>query len=162
MAHKEIPEIPAADTLDGTEQFHIVQDGNSRRMTLAELRTYALEDYTLSMGWALPPTNPEVDDGEAMFLHVFTETVNFADDFAGSQGYAGTPPDAQVDFAVLRDQGAGAVQVGTITIADDGSVTFATTGDDVTFVPGDALLIVALATDESLLNYGFSFKGTRA
>lgn len=37
MANKEIPSIPAADTLTGDEQIHIVQGGNSRRVTLSDL-----------------------------------------------------------------------------------------------------------------------------
>lgn len=34
MANKEIPELTAATTLDGTELVHVVQGGNSRRTTV--------------------------------------------------------------------------------------------------------------------------------
>lgn len=161
MAHKQITEIPAADALNGTEQLHIVQGGNSRRMTTADLRRFALEDYVLTMAWAAPPTAEE-EAGAAMFLHVFTESVTFADEFAGSQGYAQTPGAGQVDFSILRDQGAGAVAVGGVAIAADGTVTFTTTGATLDFVPGDALIVVALSSDAALQNYGFSLKGVRA
>lgn len=36
----QIPNLPAATSLDGTEQFEIVQGGVSRRATIAEIATY--------------------------------------------------------------------------------------------------------------------------
>ena len=33
---KEIPALTEADALTGSEQFHVVQGGNSRRVTLGE------------------------------------------------------------------------------------------------------------------------------
>lgn len=41
MADKQIGALPVADTLDGFETMHVVQGGNSRKVTTAELATLA-------------------------------------------------------------------------------------------------------------------------
>lgn len=40
MADKEIPDLTAASVLDGTEQLHVVQGGNSRKTSVDEISTY--------------------------------------------------------------------------------------------------------------------------
>lgn len=48
MADQELGELPAAGALDGTVLLYIVdQDGNSRRVTLAELKTFVNTDPTI-------------------------------------------------------------------------------------------------------------------
>lgn len=44
MANKEIPELDAADTLDGSEVVHVVQGGNSRKTTTGGVATVVLID----------------------------------------------------------------------------------------------------------------------
>lgn len=40
MADKQVTSLPAASAASGTDIFHVVQGGNSRQMTLAQLLTY--------------------------------------------------------------------------------------------------------------------------
>lgn len=48
MADQELGDLPAAGALDGTVLLYIVdQDGNSRRVTLAELKTFVNTDPTI-------------------------------------------------------------------------------------------------------------------
>lgn len=48
MANKELLELTAAGTLGGTESFYIVDDdGNSRRLSLADLKAFVNTDPTI-------------------------------------------------------------------------------------------------------------------
>jgi hypothetical protein len=48
MVDKTIPDLTAVGTLGGTEQFHLVdEDGNSRKVTLEELKTYVNTNPTI-------------------------------------------------------------------------------------------------------------------
>jgi hypothetical protein len=44
MADKEIPDLDAASTLDGSEEFHVVQGGNSRRLSLDTFQDFIAND----------------------------------------------------------------------------------------------------------------------
>ena len=48
MTNKKIPELDAVGLLGGTEQLHLVDaDGNSRKVTLADLKTFINTDPTV-------------------------------------------------------------------------------------------------------------------
>lgn len=160
MSNKEIPEIAAGATLDGTEQLHVVQLGNSRRITIASLAEYILgfRPYLIPFGFDASTTALAV--GEVLLAHVFQNAVDFADDFAGSIGYLGAAPDVQVDLDVAQDSGAGPVSIGTISLLVDGTVAFASTGAEVSFAAGDALIITPLSTDGALTTGAFALYGT--
>lgn len=89
---------------------------------------------------------------------VFDRAVNFPADFAGSVGKVLTNPTAQRQF-VINKNGA---QAGTITVATDGTVSFATSGATQSFVAGDYLTIVTPdPQDASLADVSFTLAGTR-
>lgn len=76
MAHKQIPEIAAAEELDGTEQFHIVQGSNSRRLTLQELADFAFGQLQQRESFIIPCS----DETSALVATegVFTFTMPYA------------------------------------------------------------------------------------
>lgn len=105
-----------------------------------------------------PPTSSQI-----LGSYPFTEGVNFAANFAGSQGKitsAGTNP-AGTFTAIVKKNGA---QVGTMVISTGGAFTFATTGGaTVSFSTDDVLEVFGPAVaDSSLLLFAFTFRGTAA
>lgn len=65
MADKEIPDLTAGSAVDGSEYVHIVQGGNSRKVTIAELITWLLDVYEPADGDILV-----YDVGTGAFLNV--------------------------------------------------------------------------------------------
>lgn len=76
MANKEIPELPPADELNGTEVIHIVQGGNSRKGTLAEIPALGLideDDFATDSETKSPSqqsTKAYIASRDARLLHV--------------------------------------------------------------------------------------------
>lgn len=161
MANKQIPEITAnLDPLDGTEQFHMVKNNNSRRVTLAEIAEYILGFRPYLVPFGFDNVSSPLIVGETLLAHVVEQAVTFPDDFANSVGYLEDAPGAQVDLDVAQDSGAGPVSVGTITLKTDGTVTFATSGAEVTFAAGETLVITPLSVDGDLTTAAFTLYGT--
>lgn len=79
--------------------------------------------------------------------------------FVGSVGRCKTPPSTAVTFTVHKNGG----EVGTIAIASDGSVTFATgTGGVINYASGDLLEIIGPATaDAALRDFTFTLAGVK-
>ena len=159
--NKEVPEIPLANPLDGTEQLHIVQGGNSRRVTIAMVTQYMLGFTPYLIPFGFDASTSPLAMGEVLLAHTFAQAVNFADDFASSVGYLDDAPSAQVDLDVAKDTGAGPVSIATISLLIDGTVTFATTDEDVSFAIGDTMVISPLSTDGDLTTGAFALYGTR-
>lgn len=87
-------------------------------------------------------------------------TVDFDDDFAGSQAKAGTAATAQTVFDIQKN----GVSVGSMTFAAAATTATFTTPSGLApqFLAGDVLTVVAPASpDATLANVGFLFKGSK-
>lgn len=110
--------------------------------------------YVVPFGFTSAPTTDEV-----LLIHVFAETVDFADDWANSADTVGTNPTASFTLT-LQKNGA---TIGTIVVSTGGAATFATTGGATNFVAGDVLTVLAPTTvDATVANCAFTLKGTRS
>jgi Bacteriophage T4 gp9/10-like protein. len=123
------------------------------------------DNFTELYGLASPPFSIGTgfeETPEASYViarYTFAEDVDFADDFAGSEGNIDTNPTSSfvIDVAVNGSP------VGTITISTGGAYTFATTGGALSCEAGDELLITAPATpDATAAGASFTLKGLRA
>lgn len=91
-------------------------------------------------------------------LFVFTEAVNFAADFLGSEAKVETNPTANQSWT-LNKNGSG---VGTVSISIAGAVTFSSSGA-ISFAAGDLLTLVGSASqDATLANVDIVLAGVRA
>jgi hypothetical protein len=99
------------------------------------------------------------EQSETLLDHIFVTPVTFPANFAGSQGSVGNNPASTYVFDLLNNN----ISVGSITIAVDGTTTFATVnGADLIFVPGDLLSIICPAVpDLSIARVRISLLGTR-
>ncbi len=107
-------------------------------------------DYRVGFFFTTAPLSLEV-----LLLHVFTDAVTFADDFAGARGDAGTDPAATFVLDV-RKNGA---SVGSISVSTSGVFTFSTTGSSVSFAAGDRMSIVGPSTVGSAADVCVTLKG---
>lgn len=110
--------------------------------------------YNVSGFFVTTPTATEV-----LLNHVFSETVVFPDNFAGSVAHIATNPTASFVLDVQKNGSS----IGTLTVSTGGAMTFATTGSgDETFVSGDRLRILAPGTpDATAANMTWTFKGRK-
>lgn len=97
-------------------------------------------------------------DGVVFFKIVFAEDVDFADNFAGSTGDAGSNPTATAEFDVLKN----GVSIGDISVSTGGVFTFTTDAGAVSFTSGDVLTIVGPATaDATLADVSITLLGSK-
>lgn len=132
MASKEVPQLPAAAALDGTEEIHIVQGGNSRKLTLAELigelvaasptLPTLLRLVTLQVLTTTPIAN------EILAVYPVVDQFTIPANLAGSNVAVLTNPAAAFTITIARYHAAAWSTIGSIVIATDGTVTLATTG----------------------------------
>lgn len=106
--------------------------------------------YRVGFFWTSAPVSSEV-----LLIHVFTDPVTFADDFAGAVGYANTNPAATFTLDVQKN----GVSVGSIAISTTGVFTFTTTSGAVAFAAGDRLRVVGPAVAGTAASVGITFKG---
>jgi hypothetical protein len=91
-------------------------------------------------------------------LVIFARTVNFAANFAGSQGYCGAAPSASATYTFYKN----GVACATAVINTSGTFTFSTTGGaPVSFAAGDKLTVLTPATDLTLSSVTMTLAGTR-
>lgn len=94
---------------------------------------------------------------QTLMMYTATETLVFADDFAGSYGYCGTPPNVTYTMNVLKNNS----NVGTVVIDTGGNFTFATISGALTLSAGDQLKVVAPGSPvEDVADVSISFRGT--
>jgi hypothetical protein len=109
--------------------------------------------YSVPIGFTFAP-----EESEVLLISVFAEDVTFPDDWAGSQAAVGVNPTATVALSISKNGS----PVGSISIATSGVVTFATTGDEVVFAPGDVISVTAPETvDSTIANCAFTLLGAR-
>lgn len=108
-------------------------------------------NYRVGFFWTSAPSA-----SETLLIHTFSESVTFADDFAGSVENVGINP---ASTYVLDIQKNGA-SVGTISISSSGVVTFASTGESVAFSTGDEIRVIAPATPDTAANVSITLKGS--
>lgn len=103
-------------------------------------------------------TTPEAS--EVLLRYTFTEAIQFADDFAGSDGNVATNPASSFVLSIGRNGSA----IGSITISTAGAFTFATTGTGTeAFAVGDELTITGPSVaDTTIANASYTLKGQRA
>ena len=93
---------------------------------------------------------------QTLMMYTATETLTFEDDFAGSYGYCGTPPNVTYTMNVLKNNS----NVGTVVIDTGGNFTFATTSGALTLSAGDQFKVVASGSPvEDIANVSISFRG---
>jgi hypothetical protein len=110
--------------------------------------------YNVSGYFVTVPTATEV-----LLNHIFSETVYFPDNFAGSVAHIETNPTSSFVIDVQKNGSS----IGTLTVGTGGSMTFATTGSgDETFNSGDRLRLLAPGTpDATAANMTWTFKGRK-
>lgn len=95
---------------------------------------------------------------ELLLKHIFSETVYFPDNFAGSVGHVGTNPTATFDIDVRKN----GVSIGTISVATGGTVTFSTSGSsEESFASGDYMELIAPTADATVANLTWTLKGRK-
>lgn len=158
MADQYAPDLPPAAPLDGSEVMYLVQGGNSRRATSADIANIqhdheiadvaglqaALDDRAPATGEGLPydipvafPGTPSA--GQLLGLAVIPtgRTVEIAADFAGAAG--GAPvANPTADYAIdIQNDGA---SIGTVTIGTGGAFTFVTAGNTAKTIAGGSVI----------------------
>lgn len=97
-------------------------------------------------------------DAELMLQYVFTRSVDFLDDFAGSEGAVVVNPTSQATIVIRKNAG----NIGTVVISTGGVVTFTTSGGTISFAAGDTLELVNQGTaDATMADISITLKGTR-
>jgi len=86
-------------------------------------------------------------DGVDILVLTFARTVDFADDFAGSNATVGVNPTATAEYDVQKN----GVSIGHISISTGGVATFVTDGTTAQFVDDDYLTIVAPTPQDATL-----------
>lgn len=118
-------------------------------------RKQHIEYYSVPFGFTTTPIADEI-----LLIHVFSESVSIADDFAASAwAYVGTNPAASFVLTVKKNASA----IGTLTISTGGAPTFATSGGGAeTFDAGDVLIITGpTVADTTVANVAGTFRFTR-
>lgn len=102
---------------------------------------------------------------ETIFLHIVTEDVEIPANFAGSKGHAGILPAAPMVFTIWKNptfnvtEIVGGTQIGTMTVAVDGTFTFTTTGGvKQKLYLGDRIGIKAPSTVDTLRSAEYTFR----
>ena len=96
----------------------------------------------------------EPEANEVVMLHVTTDAFTLPENFAGAKGSIGTPPSADVDFAVTLNGDA----IGSITMPAAGAVSFATDAGAVEVAAGDVLAVTAPADSLGAASGAFTFR----
>ena len=86
-------------------------------------------------------------DGVDILVLTFARTVDFADDFAGSNATIGVNPTATAEYDVQKN----GASIGHISISTGGVATFVTDGTTAQFVDDDYLTIVAPTPQDATL-----------
>lgn len=87
-------------------------------------------------------------DNAVVMKFAVTRAFTMEDDFAGSYGDVGVNPASSAAFTVRKNSST----IGTITVATDGTFTFATAGSGVeTFAPGDIIDILGPTPQDAAL-----------
>jgi hypothetical protein len=108
-----------------------------------------------------PPTTSEL-----IYLERVLHAISFAAAFTGSYGKAITAPTASFVISVRKNATTSSTgtEIGTITVATDGSYTFATTGGATqSLAVGDTISFWGPSSaDTTIANFGFTLAGTLA
>lgn len=132
----------------------IVHQDNDDMVKIAEFDGLTTAPYDIGFSYPGLP-----DDSLEVLKFVAVRAIDFADDFAGSQGHVGTNPTATATFDVKKNGSA----IGSIQVSTSGTFTFATTGGAVALAIGDRLTIVAPSPqDATMADIGIVLLGTRA
>jgi hypothetical protein len=92
----------------------------------------------------------------------FRLAVNYAANFSGSTGKALTAPSGDVVLSVRKNGTDAGSEIGTITVASDGSFTFATSGGSaVSFSIGDYLVVTTPSDTKGITDLSITFAGKR-
>lgn len=132
------------------------EDGISISSTSATTTTYV--DIPFEVLDGTPPTS-----SQSLAAYVATEAIDFAIDFAGSQGKvlsSGTNPTGTFT-AIVKKNGS---QIGTVVISTGGSFTFTTSGGTTqSLAAGDILETYGPSSaDATLILFAWTFRGTVA
>jgi len=111
--------------------------------------------YDVAMGVASPAPTAS----EELLRHLFTRSVVFGVDFAGSLAKADTAATASTVLSVKKN----GTEIGTITFAIAGTTgTLESDGVAASFAAGDVMTVVAPATpDATLAKIAATFKGSK-
>lgn len=104
-------------------------------------------------------TSPTASEELLIWTAPAGETVTFADEFAGAAGISIDPPAASPFVLIVKKDG---VEVGTISIATSGAITFATSGGTVSIIGGTNYLTVEgpVTIDATCSRSSFTLIGT--
>lgn len=141
MADKEVSELTAAGAITGDELVHVVQSGNSRKVTVAELLDWLFDVYEPADGETLV-----YDSSAGRFINAsgsgdvgltaLTPVFNFTDD-----GEARYYADVAMTLTQQSTSGTGSVAYEKSTAAAPG--TFSSTSSPITLEAGAWLKVTA-------------------
>lgn len=136
MAHKEIPEITAADALDGLEQLHCVQGSNSRRVTVQEIVDFAMDQLQNLESFILPLS----DETTALVVAAAKFTFRAPYEFTLTSVKADVNTAPVGSNIVVDINVAGASVLSTPITIDDGEETSSTAAVPPVIIPGSAII----------------------
>ena len=147
-------------TIGGTDGNTIVDEAAGDSVVISKWESRRITFYDVKAPYIIPLAFEEGPvANEVLVRHVFSESVTFPDNWAGSAASVGVNPTTNPFVLTIQQNGG---TVGTISIASTGVVTFNTTGGDVDFVSGDLLTVIGPATPDATLASGaFSLRGRR-
>lgn len=162
--NKEVPEIPAAAALDGTEQVHVVQGSNSRRSTVDDFVTRAVASQPnlrrlRGASFQIAVTPPDSDELLLAWTPPLGEIVEFAEDLDGSsfgRSTTATDPAATYTMPVKRN----GVQVGSIGVSTIGGVTFVAAVPFTVEGGTDLLEVFGATVADAAVGFTFTIAGT--
>ena len=158
MANKAIPDLPAAAPLTGAEQFEVIQAGNSRRTTVAEIAGAGATAPGAPVDIAsFAPGIPAAD--QRVMRYVAARAIEFPDDFAGSQGSASNGATALTVFRIRKngsDFGLMVFGAGATT------ASFSTGAGALDCIAGDVIEVLAPSSpDATLANVALTLVAAR-
>ena len=131
----------------------LIHQSHDDMVKLAEFDGLTTAPYDIGFSYPGSPTG-----SLEVLKFVAVRAIDFADDFAGSQGHVGTNPASTATFDVKKNGSS----IGSIQVSTSGVFTFATTGGAVSLSAGDRISIQAPSpADASMADIGIVLKGTR-
>jgi hypothetical protein len=124
MSNQQIPNLPAAIALAGTEQLEAVQAGTSVRINIAQLGTYINTIYPFTAGTGVENDNLTATDLYPLFANIATGTLTTVYTDAGDLNFK--PSTGEFSARVLRANNG--IVTNNLTVSSDYTIAVGQSG----------------------------------